>query len=106
MPIMGCWCDNPPCGNCPGDRAVPATSTPETTVPADSSVTKLELVTVGENFRFDADELIEKAKGRGFVKLAILAENPDGTTWVSGSANAGETLILIELAKHKIVHGD
>lgn len=20
MPIHGCWCDNPPCGNCPGDR--------------------------------------------------------------------------------------
>lgn len=78
----------------------------DSTVPNGGSVTKLELVSVGENFRFDADDLLEKAKGHGFVKMAILAENPDGMIWVSGSSNAGETLILIELAKHKIVHGE
>lgn len=71
-----------------------------------AEVTKLVLVTVGENFRHEADDLLERAKGNDFVKVAILAERPDGTIWVSGSSNAGETLILIELAKHQIVHGD
>lgn len=71
-----------------------------------SNVAKLELVTVGEGFRFDPDALLEAAKGQGFVKLAILAENPDGTIWVSGTANAGETMVLIELAKHQIVFGE
>lgn len=70
------------------------------------TVAKLELVEVGEGFRFDPDELLEAAKGQGFTRLVILAENPDGTLWVSGSANAGETVILIELAKHKIIHGE
>lgn len=70
-----------------------------------ATVHKLELVEVGEGFRFDPDELLEAAKGQGFTKLAILAQNPDGTLWVSGTANAGETLILMELAKHQIVHG-
>lgn len=70
------------------------------------NVTKLELVEVGEGFRFDPDELLEAAKGQQFERLAIIGSNPDGTLWVSGTANAGETLILLELAKHKIVHGD
>jgi len=69
------------------------------------TVTKLELVEVGEGFRFDPDELLEAAKGQNLSRLAILAENPDGTMWVSGTANAGETVILIELAKHQIIHG-
>lgn len=69
------------------------------------TVTKLELVEVGEGFRFDPDDLLEAAKGQKFTRLAILAENEDGTLWVSGTANAGETVILIELAKHQIIHG-
>lgn len=68
------------------------------------NVAKLELVQVGENFRFDPDELLEAAKGQKFARLVIMAENPDGTIWISGTANAGETLILMELAKHKIIH--
>jgi hypothetical protein len=70
-----------------------------------ADVVKLELVTVGEGFRFDPDELLEAAKGQGFTRLAILGQNPDGSLWVSGSANAGETVILIELAKHQIIMG-
>lgn len=69
------------------------------------SVVKLELVEVGDGFRFDPDAILEAAKGQGFTKLAIVAENPDGTIWASGSSNAGETLILLELAKHRIIHG-
>lgn len=70
-----------------------------------AEVVKLELVEVGEGFRFEPDALLEAAKGQGFTRLAILGEQPDGKIWVSGSANAGETMILMELAKHQIVHG-
>lgn len=66
----------------------------------------MELVEVGEGFRFDPDELLEAAKGGGFTTLAILGQKEDGSIFVSGSANAGETVILIELAKHKIIHGE
>lgn len=68
-----------------------------------SNVLKFEPVTVGESFRFDPDEILEKAKGQGFTNLAIIADLPDGELWFSGSANAGETLILIERAKLQII---
>lgn len=69
-------------------------------------VVKLELIEIGEKFRHDPDELLEEAKGQAFTRLAILAERPDGTLWITGTANAGETVIMIELAKHQIIHGD
>lgn len=69
-------------------------------------VKKLELVEVGENFRFDPDALLEAAKGHGFTNLVILGELPDGEIWVSGMSNAGETLVLVERAKRIIVFGD
>lgn len=71
-----------------------------------SNVVKLEPVEVGEGYRFDPDEILEAAKGQGFATLAILGQFEDGTFWVSGSANAGETLILMERAKHQIVFGE
>lgn len=69
------------------------------------NVRKLELVSVGEDFRFDPDEILEAAKGQGFTKLVVLGQLEDGEIWVSGSSNAGESLILIELAKHDILFG-
>lgn len=68
-----------------------------------SNVTKLELRAVGEAFRFDPDELLEAAKGAGFTTLAILGQLKDGEIWISGSENAGETLMLIEKAKLKLI---
>lgn len=69
-------------------------------------VRKFEPVEVGEGYRFDPDELLESAKGHGFSNLVILGELPDGEFWVSGMANAGETLILMERAKRQIVFGE
>jgi hypothetical protein len=69
-------------------------------------VLKFDPVLVGEGFRFDADELLEAAKGKKFKTVAILAEQEDGEIWVSCSANAGETLVLMELAKKLIVFGE
>lgn len=70
------------------------------------NVHKLELVEVGEDFRFDADDILEAAKGKDFARVSVIGELPDGSIWVSGSANAGETLVLMELAKHQIIFGD
>lgn len=70
------------------------------------NVSKFEPVEVGESYRFDPDELLDAAKGQGFTNLVILAELPDGTFWVSGMANAGETMILMERAKRQIVFGE
>lgn len=71
-----------------------------------SNVVKLEPVEVGEGYRFDPDEILEAAKGQGFRMIAVLGELEDGSFWVSGSANAGETLVLMERAKHRIVFGE
>ncbi len=71
-----------------------------------SNVVKLELVEVGEGHRFDPDELLEAAKGHGFSTLAIIGELPDGSAWISGTANAGETIIMMERAKHHLIFGE
>lgn len=71
-----------------------------------TNVVKFSPVVVGDGYRFDADELLEAAKGQQFTTLAILGELPDGAFWVSGTANAGETLILMERAKQQIVFGE
>ncbi|MBL8578096.1 MAG: phosphoribosylformylglycinamidine synthase [Mesorhizobium sp.] len=61
---------------------------------------------VGSNYRFDPDQILEEAKGNQFSRLAIIGELPDGTMYVAGNSNAGETLILMEKAKRDIVFGD
>jgi hypothetical protein len=67
-----------------------------------TNVVRLEPVEVGEGFRFDPDELLESNKGQGWTTLALLGEI-DGEIVVCGSANAGETLILLEKAKLQII---
>jgi hypothetical protein len=63
-------------------------------------------VSVGDGFRFEPDDLLEKAKGQGFTNLVIIGETPDGDEiWMSGMANAGEAMILIERAKLQIIKG-
>ena len=69
-------------------------------------VHKFEPKVVGEGYRFDPDVILEAAKGNDFPLLAIIAQNPDGSMYVAGNANAGETLILMEKAKHQICFGD
>lgn len=71
-----------------------------------AEVHRFEPKLVGEGFRFDADQILEEAKGRGFTNVLIVAEMEDGDLWVSSAANAGEALVLMEKAKHQIVFGD
>lgn len=70
------------------------------------NVVKLQLVEVGEGFRFDPDVILEEAKGKGFTRLAVLAETDNGEIYIAGSANAGESLVLMERAKRRIVFGE
>ena len=69
-------------------------------------VLKFNPVEVGDGFRFDPDEILESAKGQPFTIVSIIAETEDGKIWVSGSANAGETLILLERAKDFVIFGE
>jgi hypothetical protein len=71
-----------------------------------AEVHKFEPKLVGENYRFDADQILEQAKGRGFTNVLVIGELEDGEFWISSAANAGEALVLMERAKHKIVFGD
>ena len=72
----------------------------------DERVVKFHPQIVGESYRFDPDQILEEAKGRGFTNVLIIGELDDGELWVSSAANAGEALVLMEKAKHKIVFGD
>lgn len=71
-----------------------------------SNVIKFEPVEVGEAYRFDADEILECAKGQEFTSLAVLGQLEDGSYWITGNANAGEILMLMERAKHQLIFGE
>lgn len=70
---------------------------------SEDKVVKFQPQLVGDGFRFDPDALLEAAKGQNFSRLVIIGdyEDRDGL-WVSGSANAGESMILLEYAKRTI----
>lgn len=70
------------------------------------NVVKLHPVEVGDGYRFDPDQILEEAKRREFTSVVVLGELPDGELWVSSAVNAGEALVLIERAKHRIVFGE
>jgi hypothetical protein len=74
--------------------------------PVSDNVHKLQLIEVGEDFRFDADAILEAAKGNSFARMSVIGELPDGSIWVTGSANVGETLILMEMVKRQLIFGD
>lgn len=71
-----------------------------------SNVVELVPDTVGEGYRFDPDQILEEAKGRGFQNILVIGDLEDGTLWISSAANAGEALVLMEKAKHQIVFGE
>jgi hypothetical protein len=58
---------------------------------------------VGDGYRFDADEVLDAAKGQNLGKAVIVGELPDGTLWVSSTCGAGDMLLLIERAKRFIL---
>ncbi len=70
-----------------------------------SNVVDLKLVEVGSSYRFQAETILEAAKSSEFRKLAVIGELENGELYVAGTANAGETLVLMEMAKHSIVFG-
>ena len=67
------------------------------------NVVKLELVEVGDGHRFDTDHILDAAKGHELTSVTVVGTLPDGSLWLSGSAGAPETLMLLERAKHKLV---
>lgn len=67
------------------------------------NVIKFYPVEVGEGYRIDTDEMLEATKGTKFNMLVIIGETEDGEPYVAGSANAGETLILLHRAINRIV---
>lgn len=71
-----------------------------------AEIVQLNPETVGDEYRFDPDQVLEDAKGQGFMTLMVLAQNEDGDIWITGNANVGETLVLMERAKHHLVFGD
>lgn len=60
---------------------------------------------VGAGYRIDPDKVLEGAKGRDFTNLLVLGQHQDGTLYIAGASNAGECIILMELAKHELIFG-
>lgn len=74
--------------------------------PSPDNVVKLDLVSVGEGYRLEADTLLDGAKEYAFERMCIIGKLEDGSMYIAGTANAGETLILMEWAKHDLLFGE
>lgn len=75
-----------------------------------SRVVKFVPRELGERFRSDPDEILADARGAGFTSLIVIGHwddvNPGEDIWIGSNANVGETVLLLERAKHKLIHGD
>lgn len=60
-------------------------------------------VEVGDGYKFDADEVLEEAKGQDFIRLVLVGEKPDGEVYVAASDGIAESLLLFERGKMKIL---
>lgn len=61
-------------------------------------VHKLQLVEVGDNFRFEADDVLRRAMGQELTNLVVICEHPCGHVTVGGMASAGQAVILMHRA--------
>lgn len=71
-----------------------------------TNVVQLHPVEVGEGFRFDPNKVLDAAKDQPLTNVVIIGQLEDGELWVSSAANAGEALVLMEMAKRRIVFGE
>lgn len=69
------------------------------------NVVKLQLVEVGEDFKFAANTVLSAALDK-LDTVMIIGTKIDGGLWVSSSVNAGVSMILMEKAKHQICELD
>ena len=70
-----------------------------------SEVVRLVPNEISADFRFDPDAVLESMKGKPFAALLIIAQLEDNEMLIEGNCNAGEAMVLMELAKDEIVHG-
>lgn len=70
------------------------------------TVVDFKPASIGAGFRFDSDEILDKAKGQSFITFTIIGQLEDGSIWTDGNANAGEMIVLMERAKHHLVFGE
>lgn len=68
-------------------------------------ITKFIPNEMGADIRLDSTDVLETAKSYDFERMAIIGRTKDGELYVTGTANAGETLVLLEQAKYYIVFG-
>jgi hypothetical protein len=69
------------------------------------NVVKLHLVDFGDGARFDPDQMLEDAKGQGFVQILITGELPNGDLVLFASHGIGDAVFLLERAKYKLLQG-
>lgn len=66
-------------------------------------VVKLEVVSAGESLVVPIDDVLDGAKDKGIVAIAILGQLEDGTHYVAGNLSEGRTLMLMERCKLELL---
>lgn len=69
-----------------------------------ADVIKLVPETAGENWRCEANDVLEGAKDC-LESCVVFGQDENGELYLAATSNAGETMILLERCRHYIVFG-
>lgn len=70
------------------------------------TVTKLQLVDIGDNMRLDVQAEFDKAADAELVEIVIIGLCADGCRYVSSNVNLGRTALHLLRAQHHLVTGE
>lgn len=70
-----------------------------------ADVIRLVPETAGEDWTLEAEAVLDGAKGQDLQSCVVFGQDADGELYLAATANAGETMILLERCKHYIVFG-
>jgi hypothetical protein len=70
-----------------------------------NNVVKLEVHEAGEHYRIEAAAVLNAAREQAFERMVVIGRTESGDLYIAGTANAGESMILIEQAKHFLTFG-
>lgn len=70
-----------------------------------TTILKFTPVEMSSDMRLDSADILETAKSYDFERMAVIGRTTDGELYVAGTANAGETMILLEWVKNFIAFG-
>jgi hypothetical protein len=60
-------------------------------------------VAIGDGLEIDPAAVLDASQKKAFTRLVVIGEQDDGGLYVAGTHGAGESLMLVEMAKKILI---